>query len=60
MSTSRNLERAPFWREKKLVLSERWSTNHLVRKYRLKQYSETCIKQNLAEVTGESHDQNRY
>ena len=38
MRTSRNLG-SPFWREKQLVLSERWSTNDFVRKYRLKQYS---------------------
>ena len=43
MRTSGNLG-SPFWREKQLVLSERWSTNDLVRKYRLKQYNQCGCK----------------
>ena len=43
MRTSRNLG-SPFWREKQLVLSERWNANDLVRKYRLKQYNQCGCK----------------
>ena len=35
---------SPFWREKQLVLSERWNANDLVRKYRLKQYNQCGCK----------------
>ena len=42
MSRLRNLKGGPFWREKQSVLSERWSTNNLVIKYRLKQYINQC------------------
>ena len=56
MSTSRKLKGRPFWGEKQLS-SLRITMEHksFSKKYRLKQYSETCIKQNLAEVIRESH-----
>ena len=42
MSRLRNLKGSPFWREKQSDLSDRWSTNNLVTKYRLKQYINQC------------------
>ena len=55
MSTSRKLKGRPFWGEKQLSSLRTMEHKSFSKKYRLKQYSETCIKQNLAEVIRESH-----